>query len=240
MHSTAQRRVDLRGTSEPAGGHGGVRHPARGLAAGARVPAGDPGIAGPCRFSACVKGSKCARRGAIGTYGCAAALNQMGCRALSRMGRLDDYRRYAKECLDMRTPSKTQNRAPPCYKWHRYGCAWHRRTMPRSTPIRAANKSLPDQSPSQVSPKPGPFPPKSAAAARFLPVAPNGGIPLQSAGIGLTVPCNGNRPADEPFRMHSAPCGWNRMSRGADAHRCGCNGHHSTMVPSSIGATIRG
>jgi hypothetical protein len=101
MHSTAQRRVDLRGTSEPAGGPGGVRHPARGLAAGARVPAGDPGIAGPCRFSACVKGSKCARRGAIGTYGCAAALNQMGCRALSRMGRLDDYRRYAKECLDM-------------------------------------------------------------------------------------------------------------------------------------------
>ena len=40
-------------------------------------------------------------KGAIGTYGCAAALNQLGCRALSRMGRLDDYRRYAKECLDM-------------------------------------------------------------------------------------------------------------------------------------------
>ena len=139
-----------------------------------------------------------------------------------------------------RTPSKTQNHAPPCYKWHRYGCAWHRRTMPRSTPIRAANKSLPDQSPSQVSPKPGPFPPKSAAAARFLPVAPNGGIPPQSAGIGLTVPCDGNRPAHEPFRMHSAPCGWNPMSRGADAHRCGCNGLPSTMVPSSIGATIRG
>jgi hypothetical protein len=30
------------------------------------------------------------------------------------------------------------------------------------------------------------------------------------------------------------------MSRGAYAHRCGCNGHHSMMVPSSIGATIRG
>ncbi len=40
-------------------------------------------------------------KGAIGTYGCAAALSQTGCRALSRMGRLDDYRRYAKECLDM-------------------------------------------------------------------------------------------------------------------------------------------
>jgi hypothetical protein len=123
------------------------------------------------------------------------------------------------------TPSKMQHRAPPCCKWHRYGCAWHRRTMPTGTPIRAANKSLPDQSPSQVSPKPGPFPPKSAAAARFLPVAPNGGIPPRSAGIGLTVPCNGNRPADEPFRRHSAPCGWNPMSRGAHAHRCGCNGH---------------
>jgi hypothetical protein len=87
--------------------------------------------------------------------------------------------------------------------------------MPRSTPIKAANKSLPDRSPSQASPKPGPFPPRSAAAVRFLPVAPNGGIPPRSAGIGLTVPCNGNRPADEPFRMHSAPCGWNPMSRGA-------------------------
>ena len=40
-------------------------------------------------------------RGAIGTYGSAAALSPIGCRALSRMGRSDDYRRYAKECLDM-------------------------------------------------------------------------------------------------------------------------------------------
>ena len=37
----------------------------------------------------------------IGTHGCAAALSQIGAGALSRMGRSDDYRRYAKECLDM-------------------------------------------------------------------------------------------------------------------------------------------
>jgi len=112
-----------------------------------------------------------------------------------------------------RTPSKTRNRAPPCCKWHRYGCAWRRRTMPRSIPIKVANKSLPDRSPSQASPKPGPFLPRSAAAARFLPVAPSGGIPPRSAGIGLTVPCKSNRPAAAPFRMHSAPCGGNPISR---------------------------
>ena len=48
-----------------------------------------------------LKAANALEGGAIGTYGCAAALNQIGCRALSRMGRLDDYRRYAKECLDM-------------------------------------------------------------------------------------------------------------------------------------------
>ena len=37
----------------------------------------------------------------IGTYGCAPALSQIGAGALSRMERSDDYRRYAKECLDM-------------------------------------------------------------------------------------------------------------------------------------------
>ena len=37
----------------------------------------------------------------IGTHGCAAALSQFGAGALSRMWRSDDYRRYAKECLDM-------------------------------------------------------------------------------------------------------------------------------------------
>jgi hypothetical protein len=48
-----------------------------------------------------LKAANALEGGAIGTYGCAVALNQIGCRALSRMGRLDDYRRYAKECLDM-------------------------------------------------------------------------------------------------------------------------------------------
>jgi hypothetical protein len=58
------------------------------------------GRVGSIGDAACVKAAN-ALEGAIGTYGCAAALNQTGCRALSRMGRLDDYRRYAKECLDM-------------------------------------------------------------------------------------------------------------------------------------------
>jgi hypothetical protein len=37
----------------------------------------------------------------IGTPGRAAALHPIGAGAASRMGRSDDYRRYASECLEM-------------------------------------------------------------------------------------------------------------------------------------------
>ena len=99
MHSTAQRRVDLHGISEPPL-EVTVEFDIRrgGWQPASRVPAGDPGIAGPCRFSACVKGRKCARRGGHRNIRVRCRVER---RALSRMGRLDDYRRYAKECLDM-------------------------------------------------------------------------------------------------------------------------------------------
>jgi hypothetical protein len=100
MHSTAQRRVDLHGISEPPlevtvefdiRRGGWSRRPCPRWRSWHR------------RAVSVLRALKAAMRskGAIGTYGCAVALNQIGCRALSRMGRLDDYRRYAKECLDM-------------------------------------------------------------------------------------------------------------------------------------------
>jgi hypothetical protein len=101
MHSTAQRRVDLRGISEPplevtvefdirrGGWQPAPVSPLAILASHGRVGS-----------QRALKAAN-ALEGAIGTYGCAVALNQIGCRALSRMGRLDDYRRFAKECLDM-------------------------------------------------------------------------------------------------------------------------------------------
>jgi hypothetical protein len=100
MHSTAQRRVDLRGISEPplevtvefdirrGGWQPAPVSPLAILASHGRVGS-----------QRALKAAN-ALEGAIGTYGCAVALNQIGCRALSRMGRLDDYRRFAKECLD--------------------------------------------------------------------------------------------------------------------------------------------
>ena len=102
MHSTAQRRVDLHGISEPplevtvefdirrGGWQPAPVSPLAILASQGRVGS-----------QRALKAANALEGGAIGTYGCAVALNQIGCRALSRMGRLDDYRRYAKECLDM-------------------------------------------------------------------------------------------------------------------------------------------
>lgn len=72
-----------------------------GASAGTRRPclAGDPGIAGP--FSTCVKDRKCARKGLSEHTGALRVGPDGGAGALFRMGRSDDYRRYAKECLDM-------------------------------------------------------------------------------------------------------------------------------------------
>ena len=100
MHSTAQR-LDLHGVGEPplevtvefdirrGGWQPAPVSPLAILASHGRVGS-----------QRALKAAN-ALEGAIGTYGCAVALNQIGCRALSRMGRLDDYRRFAKECLDM-------------------------------------------------------------------------------------------------------------------------------------------
>jgi hypothetical protein len=149
-----------------------------------------------------------AQRRGLGTYRHAPALHPIAHGPLPAWGDRTTIVATPRSAWTWPTPSKTRKRAPPCCKWRRYGCAWHRGRSPRGNPIMRASESLSDWSPWQASPKPAPFPPRPGAAARSLPVAPNGGIPARSADIRLRVPCKSNRPAGAPFQTHSGPCRW--------------------------------
>jgi len=88
-----------------------------------------------------------------------------------------------------RTRSKTRRGGPPCCRWRRFGCAWHSAMSRRKHPISSIDESSPERPPWRLSPRPAPFRPIVYGAARSWPRGPDGGIPPQTAGIALWVPC---------------------------------------------------
>src|SRR5262249_52322273 len=88
-----------------------------------------------------------------------------------------------------RTRSRTRRGGPPCCRWRRYGCAWHSAMSRRKHPISSIDESSPERPPWRLSPRPAPFRPIVYGAARSWPRGPDGGIPPQTAGIALWVPC---------------------------------------------------
>src|SRR5262245_53496114 len=59
----------------------------------------------------------------------------------------------------------------------------------RKHPISSIDESSPERPPWRLSPRPAPFRPIVYGAARSWPRGPDGGIPPQTAGIALWVPC---------------------------------------------------
>jgi hypothetical protein len=105
------------------------------------------------------------------------------------MGRSYEYRRYAKHCLELASTLQDPKGGPPCCRWRRCGCAWHSAMWRRKHPISLIGESSPERPPRRLSPRPAPFPPTVYGAARSWLHGPGGGIPPQTAGIALWVPC---------------------------------------------------
>ncbi len=107
---------------------------------------------------------------------------------------------------------RSQGGGPPCCKWRKCGCAWHSATTNGKHPISSINESSSDRPPWRLSPRPAPFPPRVCGAARSWPREPSGGIPPQTAGIALFVPCR-EQPGGWGRRspMHNRLCRWNLL-----------------------------
>jgi hypothetical protein len=119
------------------------------------------------------------------------------------MGRSDECRRYAAECLEMASAlhdpkaRATLLHGPPCCTWRRFGFVWQAKgtcQTRRKNAVRARRECLPRRSPWRASPRPAPFPARFCDAARSWPLAPGGRIPAQIADIPMTFPCRNNWP----------------------------------------------
>ena len=213
MHSSAQRRVDLRGISEPPL-EVTVEFDIRrgGWQPASRVPAGDPGIAGPCRFSACVKGRKCARRGHRNIrVRCRVEPNRVqGTFPHGAIGRLSSLRKgmlgHGKRrprreiarflvangagMAAIGTGARCQEALRSRLRIRVFQIGLLRELLPSlrhflQDPLLLLSCCLLGQT------------------AAFL---------REALILGWQFHAGANRPADEPFRMHSAPCEWNPIA----------------------------
>jgi hypothetical protein len=103
-------------------------------------------------------------------------------------GRSNEYRALRQALLGAAEHAPRPEGAGRC-RWRRCGCAWHSAMSRRKHPISSIGESSSERPPWQLSPRPAPFPPTVYGAARSWLRGPGGGIPPQTAGIALWVPC---------------------------------------------------
>src|SRR5262249_29061051 len=136
------------------------------------------------------------------------------------MGRSDEYRRYAAECLEMASvihdPKARAALLLMAQVWLRLASrgssTTHRKNPVRATRVRAARESLLPRPRWRACPRPEPCPPWSYGAAPSWRLAPDGGIPAQISGIPLLFPCRNNRPLNR-----AVPDAWRSCRRNPAA-----------------------